>query len=149
MMASARGGGEPPAEEEPLPPKPDGQGLYDPTISPEELQEAEARKNRSRTAMADGGTACLAGILFALIASTGAFALAAAPPSRRNPRTIWVKGRPVLGFVSGLFAGLGTTVALQQSGVYSLTLTSAVVAPLLTAVMGGWRGWRGSAWTVG
>jgi hypothetical protein len=116
MMASARGGDQPP-DEEPLPPKPDDQGIYDPSISPEELDEAQARKDRKATAMADGGTACLAGILFALIASTGAFAFAApaATAGRRDPRRVWVRGRPVLGFFSGLFAGLGTTVASSSS----------------------------------
>jgi hypothetical protein len=38
---------------------------------------------------------------------------------------------------------------LQQLGFYPLNLTSAVVAPLCTAVLGGWRGWRGTAWRVG
>jgi hypothetical protein len=54
----------------------------------------------------------------------------------------------VLGFISGLVAGLGITVALQQFNVYPLTIASAVGAPLVTAVLGAARGWRGTAWIV-
>jgi len=146
MVASARGGGEPPVDE--TPPQSDEFGTYDPGVAPEVLERAEARRDRAANGLADGGTACLAGILFALIASTGAFAAAVPVGTGGNPRRVWVKGRPVLGFVSGLFAGIGTTVALQQFGVYPLTIASAVVAPLVTAVLGGLRGWRGTAWRV-
>ena len=144
MAASARGD-EP--DPDALPPKEDDQGLVDPTTPVEAYDKAQ--KDKAANAKVDGGTACLAGILFALIASTGAFAMAVPAPTRPDPRRVWVKGHPVLGFVSGLFAGLGFTVALQQFGFYPLNLTSAVVAPLFMAVLGGWRGWRGRAWRVG
>ncbi|MDQ1713399.1 MAG: uncharacterized protein QOE45_2849 [Frankiaceae bacterium] len=145
VAGSGRGGGMPPLGEE----KPEE---FPVDADPEVVEKAQApRPDRGATGAADGGVGCLAGILFALIASTGAFALAvpvAVAGRRRDPRRVWVKGHPVLGFVSGLFAGLGITVALQQYGFYPLNLTSAVIAPLATAVLGGWRGWRGRAWKV-
>ena len=147
-VALSGGSGEP--TEDALPPKPDKEGMYDPTIAPDELERAQqARKDRTANMKATSTVGCLAAILFALIASTGAFAMTAAPATARDPRRVWVRGRPVLGFVSGLFMGLGFTVALQQLGFYPLNLASAVVAPLLAAVLGAWRGWRGCAWRVG
>lgn len=150
MAASARGGAEP--DPDALPPKEDDQGLVDPTTPVEQYDKLQVQKDKAANAKADGGTACLAGILFALIASTGAFAFAVPAASSKPPaggrRRVWVRGHPVLGFLSGLFAGLGATIALQQFGFYVLNLTSLVVAPLITAVLGGWRGWRGTAWRV-
>ena len=149
VVASA-GGGDPPQPEDQLPPKPDEGGTYDPGIAPDQLEAIEARKDRARTAAETGGTACLAGILFALIASTGAFAMTVPPPRQGGGRRrVWVRGRPVLGFISGLVMGLGITLALWQYGYYPLTLTSAIVAPVITAILGAARGWRGTAWRVG
>lgn len=146
-VALSAGSGEPSKE---LPPKPDDDGVYDPTIAPDKLEEAQVRRDRAANAKATTTVGCLAAILFVLIASTGAFATVPAPAvSRPDPRRVWVRGRPILGFVSGLLMGLGFTVALQQFGFYPLNLVSAIVAPLLTAVLGAWRGWRGCAWKVG
>lgn len=144
VVGSGRGGEPPKPGEEPT-------GEFPVDADPEVVEKAQApRKDRGATGAADGGVGCLAGILFALIASTGAFATAVpVPMSRPDPRRVWVKGHPILGFVSGLFMGLGATIALQQLGFYPLNLTSAIVAPLFTAVLGGWRGWRGTAWRVG
>ena len=57
----------------------------------------------------------------------------------------WVAGRPVMGFFSGLVAGLGVTLALQQFGYWPLTILTAVVFPLGIAVVGALRAWRGTA----
>ena len=145
MVASARGG-EP---DDTIKMQPDDQGVYDPEVSPEKLDIVEHNKqverDRAATGGADAGTGCLAAVLFALIASTGAFAMAVPPPSGKSGR-VWVKGHPILGFLSGLIAGLGFTVALWQFNVYPLTVYSAIVAPVIMAVLGGWRGWRGTAW---
>jgi putative membrane protein insertion efficiency factor len=142
VYGSARGG---------EPPKPDeNTGEFDPAADPEVVEKAQApRPDRGATGAADGGVGCLAGILFALMASTGAFATAVPVPVRSNPHRVWVKGHPVLGFVSGLIAGLGITIALQQLGYYPLTLTSAIIAPLVTAVLGAVRARLGRAWKVG
>lgn len=141
-------GDEPPPFEPPA--RPDDQGTYDPGIAPDKLEAAQAAKAKAANAKATSTVGCLAAILFALIASTGAFALAApAATAKPKPNVVWTRGHPILGFVSGLFFGLGTTVALQQLSVYPLTLTSAVIAPLVTAALGAWRGWRGCAWKVG
>ncbi len=149
VVASA-GGDEPPPSDE-APPRPDDQGTYDPGIAPDTLERMQQpRPDRKANVATNSSVGCLAGILFALIASTGAFAFAvpAAAAAPRDRHRVWVKGRPVLGFVSGLFFGIGVTIALQQFGVYPLTLSSAVIAPLVTAVLGGIRGWRGKAWNV-
>ena len=146
-------GDEPPSDD--LPPKQGEGGLYDPTIAPDALEKAQGReawsKDKQRNTKANSTVGCLAAILFALIASTGAFAFAVpaaggGSAAAAEPERVWVRGRPVLGFISGLLFGLGTTVALQQFNVYPLNLTSAIVAPLVTAFLGGWRGWRGRAW---
>lgn len=144
-VVMSRNSDAPPSQEPP--PREDDLGMYDPGIAPDELDAAQARRDKLANATADSSLGCLAAILFALIASTGAFA-AAVPPERTTPERVWVRGKPVLGFISGLFAGVGTTVALQQLGFYPLTLTSAVVAPLLVAVFGCARAWRGTAWRV-
>ena len=146
MAASARGD-EP--DPDALPPKADDQGMVDPTTPVESYEKWQ--KDRAANTKASSGTACLAGILFALIASTGAFAFAlpaagAVGKGDAAPQRVWTRGHPILGFVSGLFFGLGTTVALQQFNVYPLNLLSGIVAPLVTAVLGAWRGWRGTAW---
>jgi hypothetical protein len=143
VAGSARGG-------EPRTPD-ENTGEFDPAADPEVVERFQApRPDRGATGAADGGVGCLAGILFALIASTGAFATAVpVTVSRPDPRRVWVKGHPILGFLSGLLAGIGITVGLWQLNFYPLNLTSAVLAPLATAVLGGWRGWRGRAWRVG
>jgi putative membrane protein insertion efficiency factor len=64
-------------------------------------------------------------------------------------KRVWVKGKPVLGFFSGLVGGLGATVALQQFGFWPLTTLTAIGFPVFVAIVGGWRGWRGSAYKVG
>jgi hypothetical protein len=164
MVAAANG--------DPPPPEPvendDGSGsggLQDPDISPEELekrQEAD-RERAAKVGMLNAASAigmgCIVAMLFMVIAyvdgkaktsALGAAALAApAPAPRPGRRRVWVRGHPVLGFVSGLFAGIGITVALQQFGVYPLDIVSFVVAPLVVAVLGAVRGMVGKAWYVG
>ena len=63
-------------------------------------------------------------------------------------KRVWVKGKPVLGFLSGLIAGLGVTVALHQFGFHPLTITTAIGFPILAAIIGSVRAWKGTAYKV-
>jgi putative component of membrane protein insertase Oxa1/YidC/SpoIIIJ protein YidD len=144
-MAAAAAGDPPPKE-------PEWRGgdsdVQDPGMSAEEFDKVT--KDRAANAKNTTAMGCLLGIFFAMIAATGAATTAPPPamPASRDPHRVYTRGHPVLGFISGLFAGLGITVALQQFGFYPLDLLTFVVAPLVAAVLGAWRGWRGTAWTV-
>jgi len=47
-----------------------------------------------------------------------------------------MKGRPVLGFVSGLFFGLFLALLLQQFGILPLTTLSVIGLPVVGIVLG-------------
>jgi putative component of membrane protein insertase Oxa1/YidC/SpoIIIJ protein YidD len=55
-------------------------------------------------------------------------------------------GHPVLGAVSGLVFGLGAAVLLQQFAVWPLTLSTAIVVPLVCALAGGVRAYLGTTY---
>ena len=56
---------------------------------------------------------------------------------------VWSHGHPILGFVSGLFLGIGATVLLQQFAVWPLTIVTAIVFPVVVAVICSLRAWLG------
>jgi putative component of membrane protein insertase Oxa1/YidC/SpoIIIJ protein YidD len=153
MMASV-GGGKPAPSFADL--ETNSEGIYDPGISPEQLDKREAmdktEKDVTMNMLNLGLMGCLVALLMGILSIGGPFEAAAVPATAGGgsggTRRVWVKGHPVLGFFSGLVAGLGITVALQQFGVYPLTIVNAIVAPLLVAVIGAVRGWRGTAWKV-
>ena len=103
------------------------------------------------TAGADAGWACLIALLAVLTGSIfgGYVVPVAMTPAAGSTKRVWVKGRPVLGFFSGLIGGLGATIALQQFGFWPLTIANAIGFPLAIAVLSALRGWRGSAYKVG
>jgi hypothetical protein len=107
--------------------------------------------DKKANAAANSGS-CLAGILFALMANAGVlgvlFPLMMNTAVDGSPRRVWVKGRPVMGFFSGLVFGLGATVAGQQFGFWPLTTITAIGFPLVLAIVGAIRGWRGTAFRV-
>lgn len=74
-----------------------------------------------------------------------AAAVAAGPKLRRR---IWVRGHPVLGFFSGLVAGLGIAVLVQQYAYWPLTIGTALVFPVLVAVLTTLRAWRGRPFAI-
>lgn len=47
-----------------------------------------------------------------------------------------MKGRPVLGFISGLFFGLFLALLLQQLGILPLTTLSVIGFPIIGIVLG-------------
>jgi len=47
-----------------------------------------------------------------------------------------MKGRPVLGFISGLLFGLFLALALQQFGILPLTTFSVIGLPVIGIVLG-------------
>jgi putative membrane protein insertion efficiency factor len=156
MMAAVGGGKPPPSGDLEMTPE----GIYDPGVSPEQLERQQAKdearekleKDTAMNLMNRGLLGCLVAVLFAILGFGGGFPAAAAPVAAGGrsgkPRRIWVKGHPVLGFFSGLVAGLGITVALQQYAVYPLTIASGIVAPLVVAVLGAVAGRRGTAWVA-
>ena len=85
-------------------------------------------------------------VLAALGFSTWLFAAVAGKPGVRR---VWVHGRPVLGFISGLLFGLGLTVLLQQFGAWPLTVVTAIVFPIAVAVLTSVRAWLGRPYRVG
>ena len=62
----------------------------------------------------------------------GVAATASAGGKRRR---IWAKGHPIAGFISGLLAGLGLAVLAQQFGLWPLTIITAIVFPVLVAIL--------------
>ena len=56
---------------------------------------------------------------------------------------VWSHGHPILGFISGLFLGIGVTVLLQQFAVWPLTIVTAIVFPVVVAVICSLRSWLG------
>jgi putative component of membrane protein insertase Oxa1/YidC/SpoIIIJ protein YidD len=145
MVAAANG--------DPPPKEPEWRGgdsdVQDPGMDADKFDQI--KKDRAANMKNTGAMGCLLGIFFAMIASVGAATVAPPPASAagRDPRRVYTRGHPVLGFISGLFAGLGITVALQQFAFYPLDLVTFVAPPLVAAVLGAWRGWRGTAWLVG
>ena len=158
-MIGARRGGKPDLPS--LPEAPDRSTMPDPSITPDELDartpkppvdKMVRRIDRVSNMGADMGMGCIGLLLFYIIGPVENFVEGVAVASRAglpDRERVWVRGHPVLGFISGLFAGVGTTVALQQFGVYPLTVMSAIVAPLGVAVLGALRALRGTAWKVG
>ena len=98
----------------------------------------------------DAGYACLvmiiAGLVIPRLMSRFLLPLAMAPGAGRSSTRIWITGRPVLGFFSGLIGGLGATIALQQFGFWPLTIASAIGFPVAIAILGSLRAWRGMAY---
>jgi hypothetical protein len=90
---------------------------------------------------------CLALIIIACLGVAGAsggsltpMAVAAGGSAVRGPkRRVWVHGHPVLGFLSGVVAGLGVTVLAQQYAMWPLTIVTAIVFPLIVGVICGVR----------
>jgi uncharacterized membrane protein YoaK (UPF0700 family) len=100
------------------------------------------------------GFACLLLILIAItatfITADAAAGAVGAASSRRRPRNsrIWSHGHPVLGFISGLVMGLGITVLLQQFAVWPLTIVTAIVFPIVVAVICAIRAYMGRPYKV-
>ena len=72
----------------------------------------------------------------------------AVPEPGMEARRVWVRGRPVLGFVGGLVFGLGVALILLVFNVWALSDLTFFVFPLATAVIGGIRGAIGRAYRV-
>lgn len=69
-------------------------------------------------------------------------AVAAARPARG--RRVWRRGHPILGFISGLFLGVGVAVLGQQFAYWPLTRTTAIALPVFVAILCSIRGYIGS-----
>jgi hypothetical protein len=153
-MIGAGGGGEPDPGQYPGEPE-DSIKVQDITDGSDPKPQPEL-PTKSRDKLPDlaslTGAGCLLIVLVSLCLGAfspgGAFGLAVPVPGRRPARRVWVRGRPVLGVISGLFCGIGLAVAAQQLGWTTLNVISAIVFPLGVAVIGGVRGWRGRPWRV-
>jgi hypothetical protein len=97
---------------------------------------------------AASGIGCLALIVIAALGVAGAAGGSLTPMAvaaggggaRRAPKSrVWVHGHPILGFISGVVAGLGLTVLAQQFAMWPLTTVTAIVFPLVVGLICGVR----------
>jgi hypothetical protein len=104
------------------------------------------------------GAGCLALIVMAAFVvasgSGGSFSNAAAvagagAAARPARRRVWSHGHPILGFISGLVAGLGLTVVIQQFAIWPLTILTAIVFPVVVAILCGVRAHLGRPYRIG
>lgn len=63
-------------------------------------------------------------------------------------KKVRVRGRPILGFFSGLFAGLGAVVLLWQYAIWTLQVWNVVGIPVLVGVLAGVLAWRGTGYII-
>lgn len=63
-------------------------------------------------------------------------------------KKVRVHGHPILGFFSGLVAGLGAVVLLWQYAVWTLQLWNVVAIPVVVGVLGMIVAWRGKGYIV-
>ena len=95
-------------------------------------------------------------LLFLLLAISGGYlfsgtggALFASRVGRKSSgRLIRSHGHPIVGFISGLLMGLGTAVLLQQFAVWTLTIASAIVFPVVVAIICSLRAWLGRSYRM-
>jgi hypothetical protein len=103
------------------------------------------------------GLGCLALIVVACLGMAGAIggnltpmAVAAGGRARRAPKSrVWVHGHPILGFVSGLVAGVGITVLAQQFAMWPLTILTAIVFPIIVGLICAVRAYLGRPYKRG
>ena len=131
---------------------PEGESREETFFTPLEERTREAQGKLDPTSDAYATMGCL----LALVVATGAAltakgvaasSVAAAAAGRRGPRRVWAHGHPIAGFFSGLFFGLGLTVLLQQYAVWPLTIVTAIVFPIVTAIACSLRAWLGKAYS--
>ena len=132
-------------------PQPDANADY---ITPPGGEE-RAAENEATSMVRDSGDNAIASLgclLLILIAIGIAFigdgwfgmsAVAGPGLGSNKGRRIWSHGHPIVGFISGLLLGIGVTVLMQQFAVWPLTIMTAIVFPILTAVICSLRGWLG------
>jgi hypothetical protein len=118
--------------------------------------DVQPDKSANRRANGESALGCLFAFFLFLIGDEGFLfgddggpigaALLLRQPS--NGRRFWRRGHPVRGCLGGLLAGLGLTVLLQQRAYVIFTWQNTIAFPLLTALIGGWRGWRGRAFVI-
>lgn len=83
-------------------------------------------------------------LLVLLLSGTGYFPAATVPAAAMSsPGVVWVRGRPILGLIGGLFFGLGSLIVLQQFGLMALD-RGALYAMLLLAALVAVRAWWGT-----
>jgi hypothetical protein len=111
--------------------------------------------NPDRGAEGAAGMACLLLIVIAISATVlskdfAAGAVGAAGVARPSGRRrVWSHGHPIVGFFSGLIMGIGITVLMQQFAVWPLTRITAIVFPVVVAVICSLRAWLGRPYTFG
>ncbi|MCA1706789.1 MAG: membrane protein insertion efficiency factor YidD [Actinobacteria bacterium] len=129
------------ADEAPPPPEsaaPTGDFTHGPT-----------EMDRAATTMADIGGAFGCGLwpLLDLFFELGGAAVIGSRPGGESG-TVWRSGKTGLGAFSGLVFGVGATIALQQFGHWTLTPATLFGFPVVTAIVGGIRARRGTAFKI-
>jgi hypothetical protein len=117
------------------------------------VEDVQPEPDKMAELLADVG--CLGAVMsgaliymFVNDVSAAAAPVGMAAASSGGSQRIWVRGHPVAGFVSGLFAGLGLTVLIQQFALWPLTIATAIVFPILVGIVGGLRAWRGRPFRI-
>jgi hypothetical protein len=116
----------------------------------DEAAAAEAARAVDTPGDAMAGFGCLLLVVlacFGAIAGSGMLA-AVAPAAPGGKRRMWVHGHPIAGFVFGLLGGIGITVLLQQFAVWPLTVLTAIVFPVVVAVLCALRAYLGRPYKV-
>lgn len=113
---------------------------YEPPYEPSEEEQ--------RRESAEMGMACLMALIATIgvtyaAKNVGAASVVAAVSGHSHSRRVWARGHAVGGFVSGLFMGIGITVLLQQYAVWPLTIVTAIIFPVVTAIICSLRAWLG------
>ncbi|MDQ1704402.1 MAG: putative rane protein insertion efficiency factor [Frankiaceae bacterium] len=132
---------------------------YDEPLIARNEDDEYAESEATAMVMGDPGYEGMAGfgcLMLILIAIGGAFlgkdvaasAVGAAAMRPSGIRRIWAHGHPIAGFLSGLLLGIGITVLMQQFAVWPLTIITAIVFPVVVALICAIRAYLGRPYKV-
>ena len=123
---------------------------FDPEYGMTPVEKADRHMTRAVTDSPTAGVSALGCIglliLTALVANgaQGLLGATAAVPAAPARRRVWVRGHPVLGTISGFFLGIGLTVLLQQYAYWPLTIVTAIIFPIVVAIVCGLHAYLGT-----
>ena len=86
--------------------------------------------------------------LFGMGVGAGVGAAPIAPRPVAWSKKVRVHGHPILGFFSGLIAGLGAVVLLWQYAIWTLEVWNTIGIPVLIGILAGVWAWRGKGYVI-
>ena len=88
-------------------------------------------------------------LLFGIaLGAGGGFSTIVPPHAPTSKRRVWVRGHPILGFVSGIFLGLALTVLAQQFALWPFTIWTVMAFPIIVAILCAVRAWIGKPYKL-